>query len=331
MRRRDLVALLSGVVGALPLDAHAQQRDQIRRIGVLMGLAESDREARSDIGALQAGLKELGWSDGRNVAVDIRWGAGDSDRMQALAVELVGLHPDLLIGHSTGSTTALQRLTDTIPIIFIQISDPIGNGFVASLASPGGNLTGFSNYELSMGGKWLQMLTEIAPELRRVGVLFNPQTAPYVPRYYLISFEVAALRHKVELITMSVQSPAEIEDAIDRLAQQAFAGLAIMPDAFGLVHRDLIIGLATTHQLPMISPYRVYTALGGLLSYGVDIPDLFRRSVAYIDSILKGEKPGNLPVQQPTKYELVVNMKTAKALGLTVPPVLLAEADEVIE
>ena len=296
-----------------------------------MGLAESDQEAQSDITALQAGLKELGWGDGRNIAIDVRWSAGDSARMRALAAELVGLHPDLLIGHTTGPTTALRQATDTIPIIFFQISDPIGSGFISSLARPGGNLTGFSSYELSMGGKWLQLLTEIAPGLKRAGILFNPQTAPYVPRYYLISFEEAASRHKVELVTLSVQSSAEIEDAIDRLAQQTDAGLAVMPDSFGLVHRDLIVGLTLKHRLPTISPYRDYALIGGLLSYGIDIPDLFRRSAAYVDRILKGERPENLPAQQPTKFELVINLKTAEALGLTVPPVLLAQADEVIE
>jgi putative tryptophan/tyrosine transport system substrate-binding protein len=331
MNRRDLLVLLGGAATLRSFAARAQKGDQMRRIGVLMGLAESDQEGQSDVTALQAGLKELGWSDGRNIAIDLRWTAGDSTRMRALAAELVGLHPDLLVGHSTPSTTALRQATDEIPIIFIQISDPIGSGFISSLASPGGNLTGFSNYELSMGGKWLQLLTEIAPGLTRVGVLFNPRTAPYVPRYYLVSFEAAALRHKLELVTMSVQSPAEIEDAIDRLAQQAGAGLAIMPDSFGLVHRDLIVGLTLKHRLPTISPYRDFILIGGLLSYGVDIPHLFRRSAAYVDRILKGERPNNLPVQQPTKYELVVNLKTAKAFGLTVPPILLAQADEVIE
>jgi putative tryptophan/tyrosine transport system substrate-binding protein len=331
VRRRDLIALLGGAVTLRPFPARAQKGEQARRIGVLMGLAESDEEARSDISALKAGLKELGWSEDRNIAIDLRWGAGDSSRMRALAAELVGLHPDLLIGHTTGPTTALRQATDTIPIIFIQISDPIGSGFISSLAGPGGNLTGFSNYELSMGGKWLQLLTEIAPGLTRVGVLFNPRTAPYVPRYYLISLEAAAPRHRVELVTLPVESPAEIEEGIDKLAQQAGAGLAIMPDSFGLVHRDLIVGLTLKHKLPTISPYRDYIAVGGLLSYGVDIPDLFRRAADYVDRVFKGERPGDLPVQQPTKFELVINQKTATALGLTVPPALFAQADEVIE
>jgi putative ABC transport system substrate-binding protein len=199
------------------------------------------------------------------------------------------------------------------------------------LANPGGNLTGFSNYELSMGGKWLQLLEEIAPGLTQVGLLFNPQTAPYVPRYYLSSFEAAARQYQVALVTLTVRSPAEIQNAIDGFAQRAGAGLAVMPDSFGLMHRDLIVGLAIKHRLPMISPYRSCVQSGGLLSYGIDIPDLFGRAALYVDRILKGEKPGDLPVQQPTKYEFVVNLKTAKALGLTLPPLLLAQADGVIE
>ncbi|MGC2204279.1 MAG: ABC transporter substrate-binding protein, partial [Stellaceae bacterium] len=215
--------------------------------------------------------------------------------------------------------------------VFVQVSDPIGSGFIKSLARPRGNLTGFSMYELSMGGKWLEFLKEIAPAITRVALMFNPQTAPYVPRYYLSSLQAAAPQFKVELVTMRVQSPAEIEDAINALAQRADVGLAVMPDSFELVHRELIVALATKHRLPLISPYRSFTADGGLLSYGVDVPDLFRRSAAYVDRILKGEKPADLPVQQPTKFELVINLKTAKALGLTFPPALLVAADEVIE
>ena len=331
MRRREFIALAASASAAWPLAAHPQQRDHKRRIGVLMGLAESDGEAQSDIAGLRAGLEELGWNQGRNIAIDLRWGAGDSNRMREFAAELVDLHPDLLIAHTTGPTIALREATDTIPIIFIQISDPIGSGFITSLANPGGNLTGFSNYELSMGGKWLQLLEEIAPGVTRVGLLFNPQTAPYVPRYYLSSFETAARQYQVALVTLSVQSPADIQNAIDGLAQRAGAGLAVMPDSFGLVHRDLIVGLAIEHQLPMISPYRSYVQSGGLLSYGIDIPDLFARAALYVDRILKGEKPGDLPVQQPTKYEFVLNLKTAKALGLTVPQSILARADEVME
>ncbi len=331
MRRRDVIALLGGVAVALPLNAGAQPLDQMRRIGVLMGLAEDDPEAQSDIAALREGLKEPGWNEGRNARIDLRWSAGDANRMRAFAAELVGLRPEVIVAHTTGPTIALRKATDTIPIVFIQISDPIGSGFITSLARPGGNLTGFSMYEPSMGGKWLEFLKEIAPAVTRVVLMFNPQTAPYVPRYYLSSFQAAAPQFKVELVSMRVQSAAEIEDAINGLAQRVDVGLAVMPDSFGLAHRELIVALATKQRLPLISPYRSFTADGGLISYGVDVPDLFRRSAVYVDRILKGEKPADLPVQQPTKFQLVINMKTAKALGLTIPPALLALADELIE
>jgi putative ABC transport system substrate-binding protein len=331
VRRRDFIAVLGGAAVALPLNARPQPLDKTRRIGVLMGLADGDPEGQSGIAALREGLKELGWSEGRNLVIDLRWSGGDANRMRVLAAELVSLRPNVIVGHSTGSTNALRQATDTIPIVFIQVSDPIGSGFITSLASPGGNLTGFSMYERSMGGKWLEILKEIAPAVKRVALMFNPQTAPYVPRYYLSSFQEAAQQFNVELITMPVRSPAEIEDTIKRLAQRAGGGLAFMPDTFLFAHRELIVGLVTKHQLPAISSYRSYTTGGGLVSYGVDIPDLFRRSATYVDHILKGEKPSDLPVQQPTKFELVINLDAAKALGLTVPPLLLAEADEVIE
>lgn len=330
MRRRDVIALIGGAA-AWPLLARAQPPDQMRRIAVLMGVADVDPEGQSDVAALRAGLKELGWSEGHNLEIDLRWSAGNANRMRVLAAELVSLQPDVIVANATGPTTTLRQATETIPIVFVQVSDPIGSGFIASLARPGGNLTGFSMYELSMAGKWLQILKEIAPEVTRVAVMFNPQTAPYVPRYYLSSLEPAALQFKVELIKTPVQSSTAIEDVINGLAQPAGGGLAVMPDSFVLVHRELIVGLATKHRLPSISPYRSFTVDGGLISYGVNVPDLFRRSATYVDRILKGDKPADLPVQQPTRFELIANLKTAGALGLIVPSILLATADELIE
>jgi len=294
-------------------------------------LAESDSEAQAPVAALHQTLAELGWVDGRNLRIDHRWAAGDPRRLPALAKELLGLQPDVVIGHTTPSVIALRKETDTIPIVFVQISDPIGTGFITNLARPGGNITGFTNFESSMGGKWVEMLKEIAPGVARVALMFNPETAPYVTRYYQGPFEAAAPLFGVQPSVNPVHNDLEVESAITALGRKPGGGLIVMPDGFNIVHRERIIALAARHKLPVIYPYRYAVTEGGLLSYGTDVTDLFRRAASYVDRILRGTKAAELPVQAPVKFELVINLKTAKALGLTVPLTLQARADEVIE
>jgi putative tryptophan/tyrosine transport system substrate-binding protein len=330
MRRREILGVLGGAM-ARPLVAGAQQADGMRRVGVLSNLAESDSEAQAPVAALHQALAELGWVDGRNIRIDHRWAAGDPRRLTAFAKELLGLQPDVIIGHTTPSVIALRKETDTIPIVFVQVSDPIGTGFITNLARPGGNITGFTNFEASMGGKWVGMLKEIAPNVARAALMFNPETAPYVIRYYLKPFEVAAPLLGVQPSANPVHNDREVDSAITALASNPGGGLIVMPDGFNIVHRERIIALAARHKLPAIYPYRFAVAEGGLIGYGVDQVDLFRRTAAYIDRILKGTKPAALPVQAPVKFELAINLKTARMLGLTVPPTLLATADEVIE
>ncbi|MFI5012501.1 MAG: ABC transporter substrate-binding protein [Hyphomicrobiales bacterium] len=277
-------------------------------------------------------LKELGWTDGHNIRIDIRWAAGNVERMKDLAKELVGLQPDLLVGHTTEPVAALQRETGTIPIVFLVVSDPVGSGFVASLPRPGGNITGFINIESSLGGKWIELLKEVVPNVTRAALMFNPDTATYF-KYYLEPFEAAARLRGVEPISAPVRTVADIERVIASLADRPGAGVALMPD-IGLTaqkNRELIISLVARHRLPAIYPYRYWVGDGGLVSYGIDQVDLFRRVPTYIDRILKGAKPAELPVQLPTRFELAVNLKTAKALGIEMPAMVLARADEVIE
>jgi putative tryptophan/tyrosine transport system substrate-binding protein len=330
VRRRDFVATLGAAI-VWPLAARAQQPDRVRRLGLLANIAESDPEAQAMVGALQQGLKELGWVEGRNLLVDRRWGAGNPARVATLAKELVGLKPDVIVGYTTPAVLALRKETSSIPIVFVQISGPIGTGFVTNMAHPGGNITGFTNFESSMAGKWAEMLKEIAPGTSRVAFLFNPETAPYVRRYYLGPFEAAVRSLGMQPWTTAVHDVREIESGITTFAREPGGGLVIMPDSFNIVHRDRIVTLAAQHRLPAISPYRFTVTEGGLVSYGVDQVDLFRRAAAYVDRILKGEKPADLPVQAPTKFELVINLKAAKVLGLVIPDKLLALADEVIE
>jgi putative ABC transport system substrate-binding protein len=302
----------------------------MRRIGVLTPYSESDPYAKAQFGAFVQGLAELGWSEGRNLRMDVRWAAGDLDRVRVYAKELVMLQPDVILVDSTPQTAALQHETRTIPIVFVVVSDPVGSGFVAGLPRPGGNMTGFSNQDPSMGGKWVELLSEIAPTLSRVAAMFNPETAPFVRSYYLPPFEAAARSHKIEPTVALVHSDAEIETAITSLGRES-GGLVIMPDAFLLSHRASIISLANQNKVPAASQTSSITRDGGLISYGPDLADLYRRGADYVDRVLRGAKPSELPVQLPTKFELVINLKTAKALGLTVPPSLLARADEVIE
>ena len=328
--RREFITLLGGAA-AWPVRARAQQGEQMRRLGVLSNIGESDMEAQSMAAALHKGLRELSWVNGRNLQIDHRWGAGNPERVAAFAKELIGLKPEVIVAHTTPSVIALRRETDTIPLVFVQVSDPIGTGFITNLAHPGGNITGFTNFESSMVGKWVEMLKEMAPGISRIAFLFNPDTAPYVRRYYQSSLEASARSLGVEPSPEPVHNAVEIENAVTTFAREAGGGLILMPDSFNIVHRDRIIALAARHRLPAISPYRFAVQEGGLMSYGVEQVELFRLAASYVDRLFKGAKPADLPVQAPTKFELVVNIKTAKALGIEVPLTLLARADEVIE
>jgi putative tryptophan/tyrosine transport system substrate-binding protein len=303
----------------------------MRRIGVLMPFAESDPDAMAQLSGFTQGLAQLGWIDGRNVRMDRRWAVGSIDRTRMFAKELVDLQPDVILAHSTPATAALQRETRTIPIVFAVVSDPVGVGFAASLSRPGGNLTGFIHMEASMGGKWLELLTEIAPGVKRATVMFNPNTAPYARSYYLPSFEAAARSFKVAPIVAPVHSEAEIETVITSLGREPGGGLVVLPDTFSQVHRTAIILLAARNNVPVAYCDNSFAVDGGLFSYGPDQIDIFRRAAAYVDRILKGEKPADLPVIQPTRFELVINLKTVRAFGIDIPAKLLALSDEVIE
>ena len=330
MRRREFITLVGGA-SAWPLAARAQQRERMRRVGVLMGWSESDPQFRSWIDTFVEGLAQLGWADGRNVQINVRWASGDVVRMRTFAKELVELQPDVILGGTTPVTAALQRETRTIPIVFVVVADPVGAGFVAGLPHPGGNITGFLNAEAAIGGKWLEMLKEIAPHVTRVAIMFNPDTAPLGGAYFLDSFEAAARSLAVEPITARVRSNAEIEAVIASL-EGTQGGLVIMTDSFMGVHRGTVISLATRTKVPVIgADLPSFAREGGLLSYGANLRDIFRRAAPYVDRILHGANPGDLPVQAPVKYEMAINLKTAKALGIEVPPTLLARADEVIE
>jgi putative ABC transport system substrate-binding protein len=330
VRRREFMSLIGGAAAAWPLAARAQQPDKTRRVGVLIGWSESDADAQSNLAAFVQELQQLGWADGRNVRFDYRWANGDINRMRMFAKELVDLQLDVILAITTPVTAALQRETRTTPIVFAIVSDPVGAGFVKGLPRPGGNITGFINVEASLGGKWLQLLKEIAPHVRRVAIMFNPDTAPGGGSYFLGPFEAAAKAAAVEPITTPVRSDAEIEKVITSLGGEQ-GGLVLMTDGFITVHRGPIIALAALRNVPAIYAERVSAKDGGLLSYGANYVDIFRRAAAYVDRILRGATPADLPVQAPTKFEFVINAKTAKELGLTVPPNLLVLADEVIE
>jgi putative ABC transport system substrate-binding protein len=328
MRRREFIAGL-GSAAAWPVVARAQQPEQMRRIGVLMSGGENDLLAKARISAFVQALAGLGWIDGRSVRMDLQWAADDTNRIRALAQELVGLKPDIIVTNTTAASVALQRETRTIPIVFASLADPVASGIVASLNQPGGNITGFAINEASVGGKWLELLSEIAPRLKRAAILFNPDTAPVSA--YMPSVETVARSLKVVPITAPVHSDVEIETAIIALGREPGGGLIVMSDIFTLRHRASIISAATRNNVPAVYWASEFARDGGLLSYGVDPVDPFRHAASYVDRILRGEKPGDLPVQFPTKYEMVVNLKTAKALGLTVPQSILLRADEVIE
>ena len=328
--RREFITLL-GSAAAWPLAARAQQPERMRRIGVLMGYAESDREGQAFVAAFREQLQQLGWAEGRNVRIDTRWATpADADLMQRFAKELVALQPDLILSHTTPTTTALLQQTRTIPIVFATVADPVGSGFVASFPRPGGNVTGFAVSDDALGGKWLELLKEIAPRVARVTIVFNPAAATYA-EFWLNSFKAAAPSFAVEAIAAPVRDLSELESVVAAQAREPNGGLIVMPDSFTDAHSIEITSLVARYRLPAVYAYRFFAVLGGLLSYGPDLTDNFRRAATYADRILKGEKPAYLPVQAPTKYDLVINLKTAKALGLDVPWFLQQRADQVIE
>jgi ABC-type uncharacterized transport system substrate-binding protein len=330
VKRRDFITLVGGAAAAWPLAARAQQGERIRRIGVLLNLSENDLEARRLITAFREALAQLGWSEGLNLRIDYRWAGGDIGRIRTFAKELMELSPDITVGYGTPVVVALQQITRSIPIVFLSVTDPVGQGLVASLTHPGGNITGFAVFEISLGTKWLEVLKQMTPGLKRVVTIYNPRTAPYFP-LYLRAIEQAAPSFAVETIALEVHNDAEIERAISTAARQPGAGLIVMPDTFNMVHRQTTIGLAAQHRLPAIYYFPFFAREGGLISYGPDEIDMFRRTAGYVDRILKGAKASDLPVQQPIAFRLVINLKTAKALEVTVPDKLLVAADEVIE
>ena len=326
--RREFITLLGGAAAAWPLAARAQQPYRVRRIGVLSGLVESDPETPLRVVAFRQALGKLGWSEGRDLVIDFRWGAGDPSLMRVHAKELIGATPDVIVAESTPAAAALRQETSAVSIVFLQVGNPVGSGFVASLAHPGGNLTGLTNFEPTMGGKWLELLKEIAPPVTRAIAIFNPDTHS---GQYWQTMEAAAPSLAVEFKRAPVRDVTGIESAVADLAREPNGGVVVMPDAFTLTHLELIVALTARHRLPSIYPFRVFTVNGGLLSYGIDHVDVYRRAASYVDRILRGEKPANLPVQAPTKFELIINLKTARALGLDVPLFLQQRADEVIE
>jgi putative ABC transport system substrate-binding protein len=327
MRRREFVTLLGGAA-AWPLAASAQQGERVRRIGVLMNLAADDPESQRRMTGFVQALQALGWTDGRNVKIDYRWGAGDVELYRRYAAELLALMPDVILVSGTPVMEVLRGLTRTLPIVFVQVADPVSAGYVESLARPGGNATGFSVFEYGFSAKWLELLKETAPSVKRVGVLRDPATGGIGQ---LAALQSVAPSLGVELRAIGVLDADEVERGVVAFARGSNGGLIVTGNPLTSVHRTLIITLAAKHQLPTIYPFRFFAVSGGLISYGADTLEPYRRAAGYVDRILKGEKPGDLPVQAPTKYELVINLKTAKALGLEVPPTLLARADEVVE
>jgi putative ABC transport system substrate-binding protein len=318
-----------GGAAAVPLATRAQE--QPRRVGVLLNTAESNTEGQARFAAFRQGLRDIGWSEDSNVRIDVRWGGGDLARIRTHAQELVALSPDVLLAYAGSQLAALSSITTSIPIVFIGVSDPVTPGYVKSFARPGGNITGFTLFEAPLGGKWLATLKEVAPATTRVAIMANPDTAVMRGRLFTLAFESSASALAIEPVTADVRSIADIEATIARLGQRASSGLIVVPESFTSTHRELIVQLAAQHRVPAIYPLTQFTSSGGLMSYGPDNIDTTRRSVAYIDRILHGEKPAVLPVQAQVKYRLVINLKTARALGLTIPATLLARADEVIE
>ena len=330
MRRREFITLLGGAAVGWPLSARAQQPERVRRIGVLVAYAESDPEAQARIAAFRQGLRGLGWIEGQNLRMELGWGTGESDRARASVAELISLAPDLIVAHGTPALTALYRATRTIPVVFVSVIDPVGAGYVQSLPQPGGNITGFSTFEPEIGGKWLELLKEIAPGLSRVAGVLDPDFKGFAGVWGAI--EKMAPRFGFEVKNLPFRAPTDdLESAVAKFAQEPGGGLIVLPTALNAVQRNRIFSSAARGGLPAMYAFRFYATDGGLMSYGIDTVDLFRRGASYVDRILRGEKPADLPVQAPTKFEMVINLKTARALGLEVPPTLLARADEVIE
>jgi putative ABC transport system substrate-binding protein len=329
LHRREFITLLGGAAAAWPLAARAQQPERVRRIGLLMGVAD-DREGQARVTALKQGLQELGWTDGRNIQIETRFAGADTGRIRAHAAELVALAPDVIVSNTTPVIRALRQATSSIPIVMAGANEPVEQGFVSSLAHPGGNITGFSFIDFQMVGKWLEMLKEAAPGVARAALMFNPDTVPHY-YVYLRSFEAMPRLIAVEVTAAPIRDTAEIEKVLAKLGREPGSGLIVAPDPFTIVHHQLFIRLAQQHRLPAVYAFRTFVAQGALMSYGPDPYDIFWRSASYVDRILKGAKPADLPIQQPTKFELAINLKTAKALGLQIPDKLLVLANEVIE
>ena len=329
MRRREFVTLIGGAAAAWPLVARAQQTAQTRRIGALMNRGVDDPEGQARLAALKQGLEQLGWSDGHNVRIDVRWGEDDAERMRKYAAELVALSPDVIVAGGSLGVTSVQRATSTLPIVFAAVGDPVGGGFVDTLARPGGNTTGFMLFDYSFSGKWLELLRQIAPSLTRAIVLRRPNVPSGSGEFAAIQAVAQSLG--VEVSPVSIRDTGDVERVATAFPRSASGGLIVTPSASAWAHRDLIIALAAQHKFPAVYAYRVNVTAGGLISYGPDPADQFRQAAGYVDRILKGEKPADLPVQAPTKYELAINLKTAKALGLSVPSSLVSTADAVIE
>jgi putative ABC transport system substrate-binding protein len=329
VKRREFITLLGGAAAAWPVVARAQQPERMRRVGVLIALFEGDPEGQARLGAFRKGLQELGWIEGRNIQIEYRWAGADMSLLQTYAAELVALKPEVIFAASGTPLAALHRETRTIPIIFANSNDPVTDGFVASLARPGGNISGFTLFEYAVAVKWLELLKQIAPQVTRAAVIFDP-AQPSSPGY-VRTIEGSAASLGVRVSSAAVRNGAEIERAISVVAEQPNGGLIVLASPVATVHRELIITLAARHRLPAVYPFRLFVSGGGLASYGVELLDLYRRSATYIDRILKGERPGELPIQAATKFELIINLKTANTLGLDPPPMLLARTDEVIE
>src|SRR5262245_33698918 len=329
MRRRDFICLI-GAAAAWPLPVRAQQPERMRQIGVLMAFPENDSEAQSWAAGFREELGKLGWTEGHNIQIDTRWATADVELLQRLAKQLVTLQPDLILTGSTTATAAMRQQTNTIPIVFAMVGDPVGSGFVASLSRPGGNLTGFTPIENSLGGKWVELLKEIAPRVARVAMVFNPAMAPFAS-YYLNPFKAAAASLGMEAIVSPVDDMATLERVVARSAREPNSGLIVMPVAFTIGHHEVITSLVARYRVPTVYPFRIFAEVGGLLSYGSSALDEFRLAASYADRILKGAKPSELPVQTPINFDLVINLKTARALGLDVPSSSRLRADEVIE
>jgi len=331
MQRRAFIGLLGGVA-ALPIFAPGRslaQQAPVRRIAVLSGLAEKDPESRLRLTSFERGLRDLGWVKGRNLQVDYRW-AGDGASLRESAAQLVSSKPELILANSTPVATVLQAQTRTVPVVFVQVTDPVGQGFAASLAQPGGNLTGITNFEFSIGSKWIETLNDIVPQLERVAVVFNPDTAPFADQF-VRPISATASTFKLKPVVVAAREPAGLERMIAEFAQEANGGLLVLPDVSTVNHRREIIALAARHRLPAIYPYRLFATSGGLVSYGSDIADIYRRAASFADRILRGGNPGSMPIEAPTKFELVINLRSAKEMQIEVPARLLALADDVIE